>query len=187
MEALAPVLSELSGLAIEINTEFFGMECRIYSVDSVKVSYNDLDTSSLTFSSEPIFEGKLLVPELVYRQTGPATNSGVYTEFRDPILAYPPNILLGEVARKYLIVFNDYEVGNFIIEEHITNKFFKESLFMEVALVPYEIDVVKNEELIDDIAQDIVDDLDSPASIPEPSADSSSISLKKAFDTFERV
>lgn len=155
------ILRNMTGMAIELNTKFFGIECKIYFPKNKNPQSFKMD--DLEFSHEPDLVEKLLIPE-------------IYELRRTPIGGMNDN-LFQEVYKLYAkaefnlpyyskIVALSEKLGpiQFLVEDSDSITTFTDSIYREYSLSPfltfntkdaYQNEVVNN--LTQEVKQDVID------------------------------
>lgn len=156
MEIVTPIFQHGAGIAIELNTQFFGINCKLY----YPKDENSDKIDDKTYSDEPDDELKLLIPDIYNLRRTP--QGGVNDNlFQEAFITYVKHDHHIPFKTKIVAISDKLGTMQFIVDETDSVTTFVDSIYRELTLIPYmsfrnnDIDVVNNskelrEELLED-------------------------------------
>lgn len=134
IDALTPVFQEGAKMAIEINTQFFGIDCKVYYPSNTKVS--EIQNETPEYNDVPDLEIRLLIPDLYNQKLTP--KAGLLDNlYQESYIAYVPHSI--DLPYESKIVATSQKLGTiqFIVNESNSVSTFVDVVYREVTLTPY--------------------------------------------------
>lgn len=158
-ETNTDTLRTLTGMAIEINTRFFGVECKIYFPKNKNPQSFKMD--DLVFSHEPDLVQRLLIPEIYELRRSPigGVNDSLFQEMYKLFAKAEFNL---PYYSKIVALSEKQGPIQFLVEESDSITTFVDSIYREYSLSPFltftNHDLHQNE-IVDGLTQEVKQDV----------------------------
>lgn len=141
IELISDILQEGANLSIELNTEFFGVECKIYypkDFGSYSGNYDDIK-----FSTEPDLEKRLLIPDIYNLRRTPT--AGISDSlFQEDLIMYVKHDLHIPSYSKIVAILDTIGPYQFIVQDTDSVTTTTEIIYRELRLTPF-VNFTKND------------------------------------------